>query len=496
MNRSLEIPNLIVTKEEEEGGFKIVHVRSIEPVAEACNLGCKLWKNGTKTRDINDVPHYCKQPTILRFHEQRFGCADCADADGVIVGSDAVYEHVTFVQEGTWMTHRCIDYMASECVRTPFAEIARKVGVDRKTAAKAFSLRSDEIVAARKGVVPRVLGIDEIQVKKEMRAVLGDVENKAVYDMLPDRDEALERHLYELSDCRQLEVLVTDRYDPYRGMIKRRLKGRLHVTDVWHVVRHANFAIDEVRIRISKSLSNRRMGVALRNSKKLFHLRWHDATVEERASLVQWFKLFPVLAEAYWTKERYFELYLCQSTAEAEAYYKHWLSRLPGSVSDSFERHCAIPRRWMPMLIAYFEEPYTTGYIESVNRFIADQDRDGRGYSFDVMRAKFLLREPLADLTFRPKTHLSPPSRKRRVITPDDRALRDLQRGHHEPMVLRTTHAWSHRPGSFSISLRGLDLPYPPDIAPQMEAAMEALRNLKPTGSYVAGRCDFNRPFP
>ena len=63
-------------------------------------------------------------------------------------------------------------------------------------------------------------------------------------------------------------------------------------------------------------------------------------------------------------------------------------------------------------------------------------------------------------------------------------------------MVLRTTHAWSHRPGSFSISLRGLDLPYPPDIAPQMEAAMEALRNLKPTGSYVAGRCDFNRPFP
>lgn len=402
MNRSLKIPNLEVFDETEEGKFDVVHVRSITPAARVCNLGCDPGLNGWREpRDINDVPHYWTRPTILRFYERRFRCPDCDRGEGKPKGNNGIYEHITFVQEGTWMTKRLIDGMAKKCVRAPFQEIAREVGVDRKTAAKAFGLRANDLVAARKAQVPRVLGIDEIKVEGAMRAVLGDVENKIVYDMLEDRTEKLEWHLIELSEHRNLDVLVTDRHDPYRLMIRRRMRGRLHVCDVWHIVRHANDALDEIRISVSKKLPNRRMGVALRNSKKLFHLRWHDASPLERSDLVDWFKLFPILADAYWTKERYCDLYLCASPAEAEAYYKDWLATLPPSVALAYKTKCAIPRRWMPMVLAYFEEPYTTGYVESVNRFLDDLQRDGRGYSFEVIRAKLMLAEKLERRTFR-----------------------------------------------------------------------------------------------
>lgn len=55
------------------------------------------------------------------------------------------------------------------------------------------------------------------------------------------------------------------------------------------------------------------------------------------------------------------------------------------------------------MVLAYFEEPYTTGYVEAVNRVLDDLQRAGRGYSFEVIRAKLMLAERLEKRTFRGK---------------------------------------------------------------------------------------------
>lgn len=310
MNRSLEIPNLEVIKEEDEGPFRVVHVRSIDPVAKVCNLGCRTTFNGWKTRDINDVPHYGR-PTILRFHGRRFACTDCDRGEGKEKGNSGIYERTSFTPKGFWITNRCLDWIAQECVRRQFSEVARAIGVDPQTASKAFKVRSDEVAAQRKVVIPRVLGIDEIWVDKQYRAVAGDVENLRTLDMLFDRDAALKMWLNELSDHRQVEVIVTDRHDPYRSMIRERMRGRLHVTDRWHVVKYANDALDVIRSSIAKHHPNRRLGAALRMAKRLFHLRWHDAKHDDQMALLGWFSAIPILREAYWAKERYFEIWVC-----------------------------------------------------------------------------------------------------------------------------------------------------------------------------------------
>ncbi|WP_144410472.1 transposase, partial [Halomonas sp. A3H3] len=47
---------------------------------------------------------------------------------------------------------------------------------------------------------------------------------------------------------------------------------------------------------------------------------------------------------------------------------------------------------WHEEMLTYFETdiPITNAFTESINRLAKDKNRDGRGYSFEVMRARML----------------------------------------------------------------------------------------------------------
>lgn len=400
MSDLLNLPGVVETAREEADDHYVVHARSRRPTAQACNLACKLRKNGTRVTGINDVPHHGKA-TLIEFSVQRFACPDCKNEAGEVVGNDAISETLPFKEPGFLMTRRLVLWMARQAMRRTFAEIGRDVYVDPKSVAKAFDAYTSVEIAKLHRETPRVLGIDEKKLRGEFRAVMGNLEELTVLDMLKDRGETLELYLNQLSEDRRLEVVVTDRFDGYRKMIRRRLPGRLHVTDRFHVTRAANEVLDNIRAAVAKRLPDRREGAALRMSRQLFRTRWSQTSEEQKATINNWCNRWPILHDAYWTKERYCDLYLCSSPAEAETYYKDWLATLPPTVSLAYKTKCAIQRRWMPMVLAYFEEPYTTGYVESVNRFLDDLQRDGRGYSFEVIRAKLMLAEKLEKKTFR-----------------------------------------------------------------------------------------------
>jgi hypothetical protein len=53
-------------------------------------------------------------------------------------------------------------------------------------------------------------------------------------------------------------------------------------------------------------------------SRQLFRTRWSQTTDEQKATITDWCQRHPIISDAYWTKERYCDLYLCASPAEAE----------------------------------------------------------------------------------------------------------------------------------------------------------------------------------
>lgn len=49
-------------------------------------------------------------------------------------------------------------------------------------------------------------------------------------------------------------------------------------------------------------------------------------------------------------------------------------------------------KRWKPLILNYFEHPYTNAYIEALNGLMDQINRTGRGYNLETLRAKALLR--------------------------------------------------------------------------------------------------------
>lgn len=54
--------------------------------------------------------------------------------------------------------------------------------------------------------------------------------------------------------------------------------------------------------------------------------------------------------------------------------------------------------RWHREIFTYFEFPATNAFVENRNGLIKMANRAGRGYTFDVIRAKALLMKPLAKM--------------------------------------------------------------------------------------------------
>lgn len=392
MTDFLNLPNVTTLKVNELPDSYVVEARSTEPRLQGCRLFCPLRRNGKKAREINDTPIHGK-PVLIRMEVQRGSCTEC--------GRTGLYETFPFVQPGFWMTRRLLDHIAKQSMRRTFSEVARECFVDRKTASNAFNAYVDERIAGLKRETPRVLGLDEKQLLKQFRAVLGNVEARTVLNILPDREASLEAYLRDLPNKQRVEVVCTDMYDGYRTMIRDAMPGRAHVTDKFHVVRRANTALDQIRADVARRMTDGRKRAGLRMARKLFWSRWAKSEQKTRDRIEEWCNMAPILADAYWAKERFFDLYQCSSPAEAERYYADWLRTLPPTVEDKFRRLVAVAPRWLPMVYAYFEHPFTTNYVEAVNRILDDLQRDGRGYSFEVMRAKLMLAGKLENKTFR-----------------------------------------------------------------------------------------------
>ncbi len=180
--------------------------------------------------------------------------------------------------------------------------------------------------------------------------------------------------------------------------------GRAIVTDKFHVVRRAGTALDILRGDVVKKVRDEdpKSATKLRMSKTLFHLRAPDLTEGHHQAIVKWGQLFPILSKAYWAKERFFDMYdECDTPHAAEAYYKRWYWTLDDDIKDKFRSFTTFRPEWSRHVFAYFDHPYTTGYVEAINRTLKKMQYIAPAIQFETIRGKLLLSEKLEERTFR-----------------------------------------------------------------------------------------------
>lgn len=102
---------------------------------------------------------------------------------------------------------------------------------------------------------------------------------------------------------------------------------------------------------------------------------------------------FPVLGIAYKLKEDFYAIWEQPTkinSVEAKALYDAWAKQIHPDVAEHFLSILTAFDNWGNEIFAYFDSPITNAYTESLNSLIRVVDRMGRGYSFDVLRAKIL----------------------------------------------------------------------------------------------------------
>ena len=236
---------------------------------------------------------------------------------------------------------------------------------------------------------PRWLGMDEIYLIRQSRAVLTNLEKRTIIDMIRDRTKAtLDSYIAKMENRHRFERVAIDMWPAYLDLAKKNFPSALIVIDKFHVLRMGNEAVDKVRRGLRKSLTDR-MRRTLRHDKRIMAKREKDLKMDERLKLDTWILNFPELGATYRLKEGFFAIYDCQSRAEAEAAFEAWKATVPasGEVAAAYKPILTAFRNWGPYIFNYFDKRVTNAATEAVNGLVRQANRAGRGYSFEELCA-------------------------------------------------------------------------------------------------------------
>ena len=380
MSDILDLPGWALTGKRNDGTAETFEAEYLHE-ARACEKcgSVSFYRHGTKKTTYADSPlrgFSAKLEATVR----RYRCKDC---------NETFLQPLGGVLDERRMTERCAAFIVKAALKHTFVHVAREVGIDEKTVRAVASERVSELSDQHRPRLPRVLGIDETKIAGELRLVLTDVEGRRLLDMLPARDkDTLAIWLGHFMDRSQVKVVTIDMWRPYQRIAAALLPGAVVVVDKFHIMRMAGEAMDRVRIRLAKVKGTdvRRHWV---RSKVLLNKRPHNLTEKQRFNLDMWLDNEPEIAAAYRAKEAFYSLFDLPK-AEATQTFDDFAASVPASVKAEFKPLLTAMRNWRSEILAVFDYPYTNAFTESLNNLTKHIVKAGRGYSFDVLRARIL----------------------------------------------------------------------------------------------------------
>jgi transposase len=378
----LRLDRLAVEGTRSEDGCFIITVRSKAPSFPQCCLLCTPKKLGTKAIRFRDYTIQA-DPVWLEVKRQRFKCLHC---------NKISYEDLPDFDSDFRLTVRFRDHLVWQAIDLPFTTAASQNGVHETLIRRLFAAETDRMLSSYQPYLPRVLGMDEIYLHRKARFVIGDVENGRMLDMQPSRRDADLRAYFDgLLDRHRVEVVCQDMWTGYRSLTKAMFPKAVTVIDKYHVQRTANYGMEVVRKALYLGLSNKDR-VALKRKRALFMARNGGSTAAAQEAMAKVFAVHPGMQRAYDLKEQFYDIYEAPDRAAAEAATDRWLASVPPEFERPFKPSIDALRNWRPHILRYFEHRFTSGYVERLNGLIRKMDRNGAGYSYEVLRAKALFK--------------------------------------------------------------------------------------------------------
>ena len=180
-------------------------------------------------------------------------------------------------------------------------------------------------------------------------------------------------------NCRKIRIAVMDMWKPFRTSTLKNAPRALIVYDKFHIMQHANDAIDEVRKAEFFRQGPKKRGL-IKGKKWLLLSRWKNLTPAHRGELNRLFELNRRIFKAYLLKESLEGLWNYRYRGAMLNYLNRWMDQLKWQRLAPFEKLAATLLKHMDGIANYCETKVRFGVVEAVNGNIRMLINRGRGY--------------------------------------------------------------------------------------------------------------------
>lgn len=240
---------------------------------------------------------------------------------------------------------------------------------------------------------PVIMGIDEVNLAGAYRCVITNLATNNVFDMLEFRtQDHLKPYFKNMPDREKVEWVCTDMWRPFKRSFSEYLPNARLVIDKFHVLKMASEALDEERKKYQSTLTKNERVQVKKSIRWLTLKRPSSLSQAERNALEVVRETIPSLAQAYDFKEAFFRIYDDPDKVSAMRAFEAWENTLPEKELDRFHSLAKTVHNHYEDIFAYWDSPsqITNAYTECLNGLIKIANRMGRGYSYEIIRAKTL----------------------------------------------------------------------------------------------------------
>lgn len=341
--------------------------------------------HGSDDITVKDLPIHGKRVGVY-ISVRRYKCRSCGKT---------FIESLPNINSKRQMTDRLVKHVGDQALSRTFTSLADEIGVAEGTVRNIFRDYVNVLEKTVRFEIPQWMGIDEIHIIKKPRAVISNIKNNTIVNILPDRNKkTVIKYLYGLDGKDYVRYVAMDMWSPYRDAVNTVFPDATIVVDKFHILRMANEAVEKVRksIRLSLTQAQRRR---LMHDRFVLLKRQKDLTAEEKLLQSTWFANFQDLKEVYELKEQFYGIWDANDKNEALGLYHMWRQSVPQNLLVAYHPLITATENWQEEIFAYFDHKITNAYTESLNNLIRVMNRLGRGYSFEALRAKILFTESM-----------------------------------------------------------------------------------------------------
>ena len=327
-----------------------------------------------KDREVRDLPCMEFRTTVV-VEVYRVCCPDC----GIKV------EKVPQLPSKAPFSKRFENAVGQARESAAAPQVARRFVLAASTV-RAIDLRYlERWAASRRKPVLAQMGVDEIHLGKKEKfiTVVSNLDSsEPVWFGRERKKETLDEFFRgELSAQQRMRITAAcvDMWEPYRLSIEQWAPNCRIVYDKFHVMQHANKAIDEVRRG-----EFFRKGGALRELVKgkrwLLLSRWMNLSADKRQQLNELFALNRKVFKAYLLKESLDRLWAYRYEGAMVNYLHRWIDQLRWQRLKPFQKLAEMLVAHLDGIVNYCRTRVPLGVVEAINGNIKSLLRRGRGY--------------------------------------------------------------------------------------------------------------------